>query len=211
MQVTSSLTIAALTLNALILQAAMLPGTKHEDYPANPEKHVITITREAETEIGKKMIEKAETAKPDTGVWWNVKEDNADGKAEDNADVNAETNAVRVMGLKTPYALTADALKYYADQIKGYQKKAWESRVREPASKLEYSAKVGRHEIFTLDGKEYKDVYVVTMKMVFQTSLTVEAYGGTRFQKQRTVVLDSDGKVLVIAGDKEEPFFMWMM
>ena len=115
------------------------------------------------------------------------------------------------MGLKTPYALTADALKYYTEQIEGYQKKAWKERVHEPSSKLDYTATVTHHETFALDGKNYKNVHVVTMKMTFQTSLTVEAFGGTDFSKKRTVVLDAAGKVLAVSGDKAEEFAMWMM
>lgn len=208
---TVSLAIAALTMSALTLQAAITPETKLKDYPANPKKHVISIERKAETEIGKKMIHKAETAEPDTGVWWNVKDDKDQDKEEGNENGKKDDKAVRVMGLKTPYALTTDTLKYYADQIKKFQKKAWKQRVYEPRSKLDYTAKVDKHETFTLNGKKYNDVYVVTMKMVFQTSLTIEAFGGTSFQKERTVVLDTDGKVLAIAGDKEENFAMWMM
>lgn len=190
-----SLATASLIGTALSLHGAMLPGTEFKDFPANPEKHVVTIKREADTDTGKKMIQAAESAQPDTGKWWYVKD------GED----------VLVMGFKTPYALTADTLKYYSDQIKRYQETAWKGRVNEPSSKLDYTATVARHETFTLADKEYKNVYVVTMKMAFQTSLTDEAFGGTGFQKQRTVVLDAAGKVQAISGDKGEDFAMWMM
>ena len=115
------------------------------------------------------------------------------------------------MGLKIPYALTADTLKYYAEQIERYRKIAWKGRVNEPSSKLDYAANVALKDTVTVDGKDFKNVYVVTMKMTFQTSLTDKAFGGTSFQKERTVVLDAKGIVLAIAGDKEEQFAMWMM
>ncbi len=195
MNVMHSLTAVSLIGAAISLHGAMLPGTEFKDFPANPEKHVVVINREADTETGKKMIQAAESAPPATGKWWQVKDD----------------KEVLVMGLKTPYALTADTLKYYGDQIKRYRESGWKQRVNEPSSALNYTAGVALKDTVTVDGKDFRNVYVVTMKMTFRTSLTDAAFGGTSFQKQRTVVLDAHGKVLAISGDKAEDFAMWMM
>jgi len=64
--------------------------------------------------------------------------------------------------------------------------------------------------IVVLDGKEYKDVYVVKMKMMFSIRYTEEASGGMSVAKMRTVVLDSKGSVQSVAGDKNEDYAMWM-
>ncbi len=195
MKSTAVLAFAALLAGTADLHAAVPAGAQPRNYAANPERHVINIQREAATDRDKTMIEAAEAAMPDTGVWWNVE----------------NGQEVRVMGLKTPYALTGEALKYYIEKMEEYRTMAWPARFGEPSSRLDYTATVAGHDTFSLDGKEYRNVHVVTLRMAFQTAFTGASTGGTRFRKQRTVVLDEAGEVLAISGDKAENFRMWMM
>lgn len=173
-------------------QGGRVAGDGPKDWPANPAKHVITITRDAEHETGKKMIAAAEAAPSDTGVWWMTE----DGKP------------VFTHGLKTPYAITNEALDYYTALIKEYQTKTWKG-YSEPRSSLEYKSLVERHDTFTLKGKDYKNVFVVKMTLKFSIAF-VSGDGGADWSKTRTVVLDEKAQVLAVDGDANERFPEWM-
>ena len=173
-------------------QGDQLPGSAPKEWPPNPAKHAITIAHNAEDETGKKMIAAAEAAPSDTGVWWMTE----DGKP------------VFTHGLKTPYAITNDALDYYTGLIKEYQKKTWKG-YSEPRSSLEYKPVVARHETFTLKGKEFRKVFVVKMTLKFSIAY-VSGDGGADWSKTRTVVLDEKAQVLAVDGDANERFPEWM-
>ena len=173
-------------------QGGRVAGDGPKEWPANPAKHVITIARVAEDETGKKMIAAAEAAPSDTGVWW----------------MTEDGNPVFTHGLKTPYAITNEALDYYTGLIKEYQKKTWKA-YSEPRSSLEYKPVVARHETFTLKGKDYKNVIMVKMTLKFSVAY-VSGDGGMDFLKTRTVVLDEKAQVLAIDGDANERFPEWM-
>ncbi len=173
-------------------QGGRVAGDGPKDWPANPAKHVITITRDAEDETGKKMTAAAEAAPPDTGVWWMTE----DGKP------------VFTHGLKTPYAITNEALDYYTGLLQEYQTKTWKG-YSEPRSSLEYKSMVGRHDTFTLKGKDYKNVFVVKMTLKFSIAF-VSGDGGADWSKTRTVVLDEKAQVLAVDGDANERFPEWM-
>ncbi len=174
--------------------ARLAGGDGPRNWPVNVERHVIRIARKAADETAKRMIEIAEAAKPATGAWW----------------MRADGSDVVVSGLKMPYALTLDTLEYFTERIKDYQNREWPNRFSEPYSSLTYSAVCKRQETFTLDGVEYRDVYVVKMEMSFSTAFTEATTGGIRVAKTRTVVLDLMGSVKAISGDKNEDYFMWM-
>jgi hypothetical protein len=178
-------------LSAMQADCAMLPGSEPKDWPANPDKHVISITRETANETEAKMITAAEKTKPETGVWWITK----DGEP------------VLTCRLKTPHAITKDALDYYSGKIMEYRNTAFRS-YSEPSSRLNYKATVARHDKYTLNGKEYQNVYVVKMEMQFSIAFV---YGteGTDFSKTRTVVLNADGVSQAIDGDMDEVFPLW--
>lgn len=165
---------------AELARGAMLPGSESKEWPANAARHVVSIVREAADDTGKKMIEAAEAAAPAGKDWW-----------------RGERNNIR-----QPLALTKDALAYYEGLVRGYQKKAWK-RYIEPNSRLEYKAQATHHDSYTLDGKTYKDVHVVTMCMTFEANFTEGIALGVQFKKDRTVVLDAAGAVLAISGDGE--------
>jgi hypothetical protein len=57
------------------------------------------------------------------------------------------------------------------------------------------------HKEFTLDGKSFKNVHVVTLKLTFSQNFAATGTEGMHFEKKRIVVLDNDGKVLQVFGD----------
>lgn len=174
--------------------AAMIPGSKPQKWPANPTKHVVTIKRDAADAKQAELIATAETAAPDAEA---LKIAIADGPVPKNA---SQWWFRENLGIRTPFALTGSAVSYYSSLIESYGKQELE-RYAEPSSRLDYQATVARHADFALDGKTYQDVYVVTLKLTFSEQFAATLTEGIFFTKQRTVVLDSIGKVLAVSGD----------
>lgn len=174
----------------------MAPGSEPKDWPANPEKHVVSIKRISTDEAGAKLIAAAEevkhdgigpdpvepgeprTATPPEGQWWQKEE----------------------LGIKIPHAITKDAIAYYSELVTGYGKQA-AKRYMEPSSNFTYEAKVAKQAEFSIDGKTFKDVSVVTMEMKFNQNFAATMTEGLSFEKRRTVVFGGDGKVLHVSGD----------
>ena len=90
---------------AVCVNAAMEAGAEPKEWPANPKRHTISVTRQAADAAGNRMIAAAENVKPASGQWWVVK--------------NGEP--VLTLGLKTPHAITKGAIDYYTAKIKEYQ------------------------------------------------------------------------------------------
>lgn len=188
--------LVALFLSAPMAQSAMLPGSQPKEYPANPAKHVVSIKRVSSDEAGAKLIAAAEAVAhsglspaptdkgeprleaPPKDQWWH-KED---------------------LGIKIPFAITAGAVTYYSDLVTGYGKVAMK-RYTEPSSSFSYEAKVAKQAEFSIDGKTFKDVSVVTLEIKFSENFAATVTEGLSFQKNRTVVFDSAGKVLHVSGD----------
>jgi hypothetical protein len=175
-------------------QAAVLAGAEPKEWPANPAKHKVVIKREAVDKKQLAMIAVAEATQPSKlalqqaaggaplpageKVWW----------------------AKEQLGIRVPCAITADAITYYADLVGNYGKKAL-TRYSEPSSNLDYHAGIKFHQEFNLEGKAFKEVHVVTLKLSFSQHFAATATEGFSFEKQRVVVLDANGKVLHVAGD----------
>ena len=173
---------------------AMLPGAKPKDFPANPAKHVIHIQRDAADDAQKKMIALAESTAPDADALIKA----ADGQALAKDEVrwwHGET-----LGIRIPYAVTGASVEYYKKLVEGYQKQAFK-RYIEPSSRLDYHASVVFQKEFEHQGKAYKDVHVVTLKLSFSQQFAASTTEGMDFEKQRTVILDAKGRVLAISGD----------
>lgn len=174
--------------------AAMLEGSKPKDWAAAPEKHVVSVRREAADEKQSAMIAAAEAAPVPADVlrraageseipvgekvWWYKEE----------------------LGIRIPCGITADAVTYYSDLVGKYGKQAL-NRFMQPTSRFDYHAAVAFHKQFEHEGKAFKDVHVVTMKLTFSQNFVATQTEGMRFQKERVVILDAAGKVLHIAGD----------
>jgi hypothetical protein len=113
------------------------------------------------------------------------------------------------LGIRIPYAITADAVTYYSGLIAKYGKQAFKSYA-EPSSKLDYHAGVTFHKEFMIDGNNFKEVHVVTLKLIFDQNFAASQTAGMHIQKERVVILDNAGKVLHISGDgpTEVPIMM---
>lgn len=191
-------TIVAGACSVLLCQAvsaAMTPDSKPKEWPANAARHVVKITRTASGEAEKKMIAAAESAPPAIPA-------PVPGQAS-TTQATKETWWCNVReNVRVPYALNSAALTYYETLVLSYQKKDWKAYI-EPSSKFNYEASVKKHDTFTLNNKNYKDVYEVRLKMSFDAQFTENATTGIHIEKERTVVLDLKGTVLAVEGDGE--------
>jgi len=174
--------------------ASLLPGAEPKEWEPNPAKHVVTITRTPKDATETKMIAAAEAATPpeadvlavakldpapaDPKLWWSNEQ----------------------LGIKIPYAITAEAIAYYSALVEGYGKQSVK-RYIEPSSRFNYQAAVTKHDTIELDGKNFSDVYLVTMTLNFSEDFAASGTEGMTFTKERKVVLDKDGKALHISGD----------
>ena len=174
--------------------ASVVEGAEPKDWPANPAKHQVVVRREAADQKQAAMIAAAEAAQPSkealrqaagdaevpTGekVWWYKEE----------------------LGIRIPCAITAAAVAYYSDLVGAYGKQKFK-RYTQPSSRLDYQASVAFHKEFAHQGRAFKDVHVVTLKLTFSQNFAATQTEGMEFRKQRVVILDAEGKVLHISGD----------
>lgn len=172
------LAILAFFVSATFLDASVVPGSVPKDWPANPKRHVITLKRTPDDESALKKIALAETAPSGTNSW----------------------SRGAQLGIPLPYSLTRKALEHYEGLVRGYQKRSWKTYV-EPRSQMEYTAELSHQATFERDGRSFRDVDVVEMKLLFQAEFTQEGTQGVHFMKTRTVVLDRKGVVLAVFGD----------
>lgn len=172
----------------------MLPGSRPKKWPANPERHTVTIDRKAEDPKEAALIAAAEAVVPDAAA---LKKAIGDGPAPQDA---SQWWCGETLGIRLPFAVTGEAVGYFTTLVEGYRKQELE-RYSEPSSSVGYQAKVAHHAEFKLDGKTYKDVRVVTLELTFSQQFAATVTEGMSFQKQRTVVFDAAGKLLAVSGD----------
>jgi hypothetical protein len=188
--------VLALVISAVPGRAAMLPGSETKEWPANPAKHVVSIKRVSANEAEAKLIAAAEGLQhegispapatpgeprieaPPKNQWWHQEE----------------------LGIKIPFAITGEAVTYYSELVAGYGKTAMK-RYSEPNSNFSYEVRVAKLAEFSIEGKVFKDVSVVTMEMKFNENFAATVTEGLGFEKSRTVVFDGAGKVLHVSGD----------
>lgn len=190
---------------ALPGHGAMRAGSRPKEWPASPERHKITIQREAADENEKKLIAAAEKSLPDAAALAKsvIKDESGLAKPQAGAWWNKE-----ILGIRIPYALTADAVQYYSDLVKDYGQQKL-VRFTQPSSGFTYQAKVSKHAAYEIDGKSLENVTVVTMTMKFHQNFVASVADGFQFGKSRIVVFDKDGKILHVKGDgdTEVPVF----
>ena len=188
--------------------AAMEPDSKPKDWPADPAKHQVTIRREATDDKQSAMIAAAEAAQPSKEALRKA------AAAGDRNDPLGEAQPKEAplpagdkvwwykeqLGIRIPFAITADAIAYYSELVGKYGKQAL-NRYIQPSSRLDYHAGVKFHKEFKLDDKTFNDVHVVTLKLTFDQNFVATTTEGMHFEKERVVVLDAGGKVLHISGD----------
>jgi hypothetical protein len=165
-----------------------------KEWPANTNRHTVTIIRSAGDDVGRALIARAEGLQPDRVEL-----------AKAAGDVPLPTKGKvwwfrEQFGIRLPYAVTGDAVTYYTGLVTGYGKTRMK-RYAEPSSALKYTAAVKRHERFELDGKSWQNVDVVTLKLEFRQSFCATGTEAFGFTKERTVVFDAQGKVLHVSGD----------
>jgi hypothetical protein len=188
--------------------AAMEPDSKPKEWPADPAKHKVTISREATDDKQSAMIAAAEAAQPTKETL---------RKAADAGDRNDPPGLAQPkeaplpagdkvwwykeqLGIRIPCAITADAVAYYSELVGKYGKQAF-NRYIQPSSSLDYHAGVKFHKEFKLADKTFNDVHVVTLKLTFDQNFAATQTEGMHFEKERVVILDAKGKVLHISGD----------
>ena len=183
--------------SAASASAAVVPGAEPKDFPPNPAQHRAAVHREAPDAAQAALIAAAEAALPspdkrppaaspadpsappaDPKVWWYKEE----------------------LGLRIPFALTNQALAYYTKIVAQYAQQSFK-RYTQPSSHLDYRASVQAHAQFSLDGRAFQVVKVVTLKLTFSENFAATATEGLQFTKERLVVFDSAGKILHISGD----------
>ena len=179
---------------AAILPAAMIEGAKPKKWEPDPARHRIAIRREADNDKQAKLIAAAEAAPPTADA---LRKAIGDGPAPKDP---SQWWYREELGIRIPFAVTVGAVDYYSDLVKKYRKETFE-RFTQPSSRLDYHATVAHHPNFEHDGKTFKNVHVVTLTLNFSENFAATATEGIQFEKQRTVVLDGNGKVVAIFGD----------
>ncbi|MCK4752718.1 MAG: hypothetical protein KAS75_04665 [Planctomycetes bacterium] len=163
--------------------------------------HVIKIIRTIRSENDSRMITIAEnTYPPRTKVLEAIKEAHFKPKQISEKDKlwwYSEFDRVKI-----PYAITIEAIDYYVGLVESYRVRRWKSDI-EPSSKFIYSAEVEFRENYEKEGKTFQKVYVVDMKLSMRA--TFASLAGIGFGKERTVIIDRDGKVLAVFGDGKTP------
>ncbi len=188
--------------------ADVLPGAQPKEWPANPAKHRVVITRAAKDDKESALIAAAEAAQPSKETLRQAAEA---GDRNDPLGLSQPKGAKapvgdnvwwykEQLGIRIPCAITGDAVAYYSDLVGKFGKQVLKRYV-EPSSRLDYHAGVKFQKEFKLDGKTFNDVHVVTLKLSFSQNFAATTTEGMHFQKQRVVILDAAGKVLQISGD----------
>jgi len=174
--------------------AAMLEGSEPKNWPADPEKHKAEVQRKPDDKKQEAMIAAAEAAQPDPKA---LREAAADSKI---AVVNHQWWYKLELGTRIPFAITADAVEYYLRMVENNGKQAFKSYLQ-PSSNVNYQAAVAFHKEFTSGEKVFQNVHVVTLKLKFSQNFVSDQTSGMFFTKERVVILDEAGKVLLITGD----------
>jgi hypothetical protein len=177
-----------------VSHADVAPGAEPKEWPADPGKHTVTILRESKDAKQAAMITAAENAQPSKKA---LQQAVGEGVLPVGEKVWWYKEA---LGIRIPYAITADAVSYYADLVGNYSKQRLKRYVQ-PTSRFEYHASVDFQKEYVREGKTFRDAHIVTMKLTFSQNFTATQTEGMQFEKERTVVLDGEGKVLEIFGD----------
>jgi hypothetical protein len=176
-------------------RAAVADGSAPKQWPANAQKHQVQIRREAADESLRAAITAAEALPPSA-------EAAPPPPAPDASKPAGPANwwDSEKLGIRIPVAVTADAVAYYEKLVAGYARQPY-TRYVEPSSRLDYVATAAFHASYTHANRTFTNVRVVTLKLTFSQNFASTQTEGMHFTKERTVVLDADGKPLLILGD----------
>lgn len=175
----------------------------------------VFIDRQAETPAEEAIILAAEKACP-------LREDVLAAAApEDTAALEAEAgdgclwwygNApLYGRELKLPYAVTADAVDYYADRVEQARlarEASWLPFPLMAEAYLSYTATIEPQSDFIVGEKQHENIYLVHMWLSYgESSLLPMRDGGV--SKKRTVAVSAAGEVLAVFGDGPAPLDTW--
>jgi hypothetical protein len=107
-------------------------------------------------------------------------------------------------GVRATYAVTGDALAYYLETIRGFQRDGkGPATITMKTGHLTYRATVEIQRQFAQDGQVFHYVRVVRLNLAWYQycgNLCAMSTGG-----ERVVVFDAEGKILAIFGDRHRP------
>ncbi len=165
--------------------------------------HVIDIDRVVKKENDLKLIKKAENIYPDKG---NVLK--ASRKKRYEKHISGEKNLWwynEFDNIRIPYAVTTDAIEYYSNLIKQYRQKEWGRDIK-PSSHFIYHAEVFFKDNYKINDKCFANVNVIRMELHFKARFS--SLAGVTFKKERIILIDLNGKVVLISGDG--PTSVWV-
>jgi len=100
---------------------------------------------------------------------------------------------------KVPYAITTDAIAYFEKRVNTIRQESSPLAIVYPTASLKYEAAIEYKDVFTYDGEQYSDIYVIHMRLYYG-----EVFGflsGAFFEKERIVVVTLEGEALAVLGD----------
>ena len=165
---------------------------------SHAKPHDVSIERKFANDKEEKLLQIAEAVYP---VERNVKQ-NARADMKDGGKRSWWCSSFD--GVLIPYAITKRAVAYYLDLSDGFR--TGKPRVVYPKmlfTTFGYVAKIARHENYTAGASTFRNVYVVSLGMVW--SQYCNALCGMSFAASRTVVLTEEGKVLLVQNDECAP------
>lgn len=172
--------------------SAKFPGISKK----NKESYKVNISRQFAGKKEERLLNIAEAVYP-TG---DEKKKNCSDQAENSSP--ADWSCGSFDGVLIPYAVTKGAVIYYLQVTDKFRRNA-QTGVKMKTSALNYSAEIKFQPDFELNEKKFKDVYVVSMRLSwyqFCGDLCAMSFG-----KDRTVVLDKNGRILFVDGDGKPP------
>lgn len=196
--------------------ADVVPGVKPKEWPANPAKHLVKISRETDDKQKSALITSAEALQPskESVIQASKADDRNDPLGLNQPKGTEKTAGDKVwwyreqLGIRIPVAITADAVTYYSSLVSKYGKQNM-TRFVEPSSSFDYQAGVKFQKEFKVGDKVFNNVHVVTLKLTFKQNFCASGTEGMHLNKDRIVIFDAAGKVLHISGDgpTEVPIF----
>jgi hypothetical protein len=162
---------------------------------------VATVRREFRNPAEERLLRIAEETYPPAKAVASVADDRLDRK--DLARQKRVWWYDDFDGVRLPYAVTGDAVRYYLELTQAFGKGDWsKTHIRMKRSDFSYSATISAGPTtYSKNGLDFTGVYIVELKLGWSN------YCGTTcacfFDLDRTVVLRPDGSVVCVIGDRK--------
>ncbi|MCK6439459.1 MAG: hypothetical protein L6Q71_04585, partial [Planctomycetes bacterium] len=104
-------------------------------------------------------------------------------------------------GMRIPFAVTENALRYYVDLTKSFRRADFSGAagMEVKRSEFEYTATCMFHRHVSLDQRPYSSVYVVTQRLYFHEYM--DSLAALTIDRERHVIFDESGKLVTVLGD----------